>query len=148
MSLLAVLGILFVWCVIGLKEKFEPKLPPIDSKDITEHCWKILSLPDVKSRRRYLKYLARNKKTKWGNNMNRIDSIKAASLKRRTIVEKINGNIKYCILQPVIENTKPYIVRQYGFSNDEWRQTKSKYFDSLNDAESYIDQQIKQHKGN
>ena len=62
MSLLAVLGILFVWCVIGLKEKFEPKLPPIDSKDITEHCWKILSLPDVKSRRRYLKYLARNQR--------------------------------------------------------------------------------------
>lgn len=78
----------------------------------------------------------------------KLDSIKAASLKSRTISEKINGNIKYCILQSVIENTKPYIVRQYGFSNDEWIQTKSKYFDSLNDAESYIDQQIKQHKVN
>lgn len=57
MNILIVLGILVVWIVAGLKEKFEPKNPPIDSKDIHEHCNKVLSLPDVKSRQKYLKSL-------------------------------------------------------------------------------------------
>lgn len=82
------------------------------------------------------------------DNMNRIDSIKAASLKRRTIVEKISGNITSCILQSVIENAGQYIVRQYVFSHNKWGYHKNKHFDTLDDAESYIEQQIKQHRGN
>lgn len=57
MNILIVLGISIVWIVAGLKEKFEPKNPPIDSKDISEHCRKVLSFPDVKSRKKYLKSL-------------------------------------------------------------------------------------------
>lgn len=57
MNLLIVIGILAVWIGAGLKEKFEPKNPPIDSKDISEHCRKVLSFPDVKSRQKYLKSL-------------------------------------------------------------------------------------------
>lgn len=57
MNLLIVIGILIVWIVAGLKEKFEPKMPPIDSKDIHEHCRKVMSLPDEKSRQKYLKSL-------------------------------------------------------------------------------------------
>lgn len=59
MSILIVLGILVVWIVIGLKEKLETPNPPIDSKDISEHCRKVMSFPDVKSRQKYLKSLKR-----------------------------------------------------------------------------------------
>lgn len=55
MGLLVILGILAVWIIAGLKDKFEPSNPPID--DISEHCNKIFSLPDAKSRRKYLKKL-------------------------------------------------------------------------------------------
>ena len=57
MNLLAVIGILAVWIFCGVKEKFEPRNPPIDSKDIHEHCRKVMSLPDEKSRQKYLKSL-------------------------------------------------------------------------------------------
>lgn len=59
MSILIVLGILVVWIALGLKEKLETPNPPIDSKDIHEHCSKVLSLPDEKSRKKYLKSLKR-----------------------------------------------------------------------------------------
>lgn len=57
MNILIVLGIAIVWIVAGLKEKLETPNPPIDSKDISEHCRKVLSFPDVKSRQKYLKSL-------------------------------------------------------------------------------------------
>lgn len=59
MNILIVLGIVVVWIVLDLRKKLETPNPPIDSKDIHEHCSKVLSLPDEKSRQKYLKSLKR-----------------------------------------------------------------------------------------
>lgn len=58
MSLIIVILILAVWGIIGLKNLIEPPMPPI--KDMDAHLRKLQSLPDVKSRQKYLKDL------RWG----------------------------------------------------------------------------------
>lgn len=57
MALLAVVIILIVWAVIGIKEKSKPTMPPIN--DINEHCKSVMQLPDKKSRQKYINKLAR-----------------------------------------------------------------------------------------
>ena len=62
MGLLAVVLILIVWAVLAIKEALTPEVPPID--DIIEHTNIILSLPDEKARRKYLRSLAKQKNDK------------------------------------------------------------------------------------
>ena len=62
MALLAVVLILIVWAVIGIKEALTPPNPPIDNID--EHLKTIQSLPDKKSRQKYLKSLRKQDRNK------------------------------------------------------------------------------------
>lgn len=59
MALLAVILILIVWGIIKLKEAATPRNPPIDN--IQEHCRIIQSLPNQKTRQKYLMDLAKRK---------------------------------------------------------------------------------------
>ena len=60
MALLAVVLILIVWAVIGIKEALTPANPPIE--DTKEHCKKIMQLPNQKARQKYLKELSKRGK--------------------------------------------------------------------------------------
>ena len=53
MALLAVVLILLIWAILGIKEKFTSQNPPVD--DIGEHLKTIQSLPNQKERQNYLK---------------------------------------------------------------------------------------------
>lgn len=55
MALLAVVLILLIWAILGIKEKFTSQNPPID--DIGEHLKTIQSLPNQKARQKYLRDL-------------------------------------------------------------------------------------------
>lgn len=57
MALLAVVLILLVWAILGIKEKFTSQNPPVD--DIGEHLKTIQSLPNKKERQKYLKDLSK-----------------------------------------------------------------------------------------
>lgn len=59
MALLGAILILISWAVIAIKEKVTPSKPPI--KDTKEHLQKVMSLPDKKSRQKYLKSLSKRK---------------------------------------------------------------------------------------
>ena len=59
MALLAVVLILIAWAVIGVKEKLTPNNPPI--KDTKKHMQEVMSLPDKKTRQKYLKSLSKHK---------------------------------------------------------------------------------------
>lgn len=58
MALLAVVLILIVWTVIGVREAAQSKNPPIDN--MQEHLKTIQSLPNQKARQEYLKNLSKN----------------------------------------------------------------------------------------
>ena len=62
MALLAVVLILIVWALYGIKQSLTPPNPPIDNID--EHLKTIQSLPDKKSRQKYLKSLRKQDKNK------------------------------------------------------------------------------------
>ena len=53
MALLAVVLILLIWAILGIKEKFTSQNPPIE--DIGEHLKTIQSLPNQEERQNYLK---------------------------------------------------------------------------------------------
>lgn len=53
MALLSVLIILAVWAIYGIIKGIEPEHPPIDNME--EHLNTLLSLPNQKARRRFLK---------------------------------------------------------------------------------------------
>ncbi len=53
MYLVAVVLILLVWAVYGIKQALTPPSPPIE--DLDKHTKYLLSLPDEKARRKYLK---------------------------------------------------------------------------------------------
>ena len=53
MALLAVVLILIVWAVIGVRDAAQPKNPPINN--MQEHLKTIQSLPNQKARQKYLK---------------------------------------------------------------------------------------------
>lgn len=57
MALLAVVLILIVWAVIGVREAAQPTNPPIDN--IQEHCKTVMQLPNKKARQKYLKNLSK-----------------------------------------------------------------------------------------
>lgn len=57
MALLAVVLILIVWAVIGVRDAAQPKNPPIDN--MQEHLKTIQSLPNQKARQEYLKNLSK-----------------------------------------------------------------------------------------
>lgn len=60
MALLAVVLILIVWAIYFIKQSLTPPNPPIDNMD--EHLKTIQSLPDKKSRQKYLKGLRKQDK--------------------------------------------------------------------------------------
>lgn len=53
MSLLVVVLILLVWAIYGIAQALKPEPKPIENID--EHLQTLYSLPDVKSRQRYLR---------------------------------------------------------------------------------------------
>lgn len=62
MALLAVVLILIVWAINFINQSLTPPNPPIDNID--EHLKTIQSLPDKKSRQKYLKSLRKQDKNK------------------------------------------------------------------------------------